>query len=56
MVEALLEKKGRSAAGVAVIDFAAYKEEQYELLAAAVRARLDMKKIYEIAGLAEGGR
>ncbi len=56
VVEALLEKKGRSAAGVAVIDFAAYKEEQYELLAAAVRARLDMKKIYEIAGLAEGGR
>ncbi len=53
VVEALLAKKGRKAEAVEVIDFAAYKEEQYDLLAAGVRARLDMAKLYQI--LEQGG-
>ena len=30
------------------IDFAAFKETQYDILAAELRKHLDMKKIYEI--------
>ena len=30
------------------VDFAAFKETQYDILAAELRKHLDMKKIYEI--------
>ena len=30
------------------VDFAAFKEQQYDILAAELRKHLDMKKIYEI--------
>ena len=30
------------------VDFQAFKETQYDILAAALREHLDMKKIYEI--------
>jgi adenosylcobyric acid synthase len=38
-------------APASAFDFAAYKEEQYDILAAAVREHLDMGLIYELLGL-----
>ena len=37
------------------VDFAAFKETQYDILAAELRKHMDMKKIYEILenGIAE---
>ena len=46
-VNCLLKAKGLSAAE-AVEDWASYKERQYDILASACRAALDMDKIYEI--------
>ena len=46
-VNCLLKAKGLSAAE-AVEDWASYKERQYDILADACRAALDMDKIYEI--------
>ena len=53
VVEALLAKKGLSLDDVKVIDYKAYKEHQYDILAQSLRENLDMKKINEIlqAGL-----
>jgi adenosylcobyric acid synthase len=48
VVEALLKKKGLSPDDVKVIDYATYKEQQYDLLAEQMRKHLDMKKIYAI--------
>ncbi len=48
IVRALYERKGLSFSPDAPFDVHAYKESQYEQLAAAVRAALDMEFIYKI--------
>lgn len=48
VVEALLAKKGLSPEDVKVIDYQAYKEQQYDLLADSIRENLDMDKVKEI--------
>lgn len=48
ILEALAEKKGISLSGLQQMDFAAWKEKQYDLLAEGLRAHLDMDKIYQI--------
>lgn len=48
IVMALGEKKGIDMSQVASVDFAAFKEIQYDKLAEGLRQNLDMKKIYEI--------
>ncbi len=48
IVLSLAEKKGIDMSGVATMDFAAYKEQQYDKLAAELRAHLDMEAIYRI--------
>ncbi|MDR0314054.1 MAG: cobyric acid synthase [Treponema sp.] len=50
LIKALCAQKGISAPGGA-FDFRAYKEEQYNKLADAVRKNLDMGFIYEILGI-----
>ncbi len=47
-VKALAEKKGVTFDTAASMDFAAFKETQYDLLAKGLRESLDMKRIYEI--------
>ena len=42
------KKKGVDISEMTGIDFAAFKETQYDILAAELRKHLDMKKIYEI--------
>lgn len=44
----LSQKKGIDVCQITGTDFAAFKESQYDLLAAGLREHLDMKKIYEI--------
>ena len=41
-------QKGIDVSQMTGIDFAAFKETQYDILAAELRKHLDMKKIYEI--------
>ena len=48
MVGLLFARKGLDASVVHTIDYAQYKEQQYDKLAQALRDSLDMKKIYEI--------
>ncbi|MDD3218535.1 MAG: cobyric acid synthase [Lachnospiraceae bacterium] len=48
IVEAIGGLKGIDVSQMSSIDFAAFKETQYDLLAAGLREHLDMKKIYEI--------
>lgn len=48
IVEALLAKKGKKMEDIQTINFAEYKRQQYDILADAIRANLDMPKIYEI--------
>ena len=48
IVRVLGEKKGIDVSQMTGIDFAAFKETQYDILAAELRKHLDMKKIYEI--------
>ena len=47
VVRVLGEKKGIDVSQMTGIDFAAFKETQYDILAAELRKHLDMKKIYE---------
>ncbi len=47
-VKALAKKKGVALDTAASMDFAAFKETQYDLLAKGLRESLDMKRIYEI--------
>ncbi|MFR8549032.1 MAG: cobyric acid synthase [Lachnospiraceae bacterium] len=54
LLRSLAEKKGISMDQLAEMDYAAFKETQYDILADELRKNLDMKKIYEILGL--GGR
>lgn len=42
------EKKGLDVSEMTGVDFAAFKETQYDILASELRKHLDMKKIYEI--------
>ena len=50
LLQALLEKKGLSAVQreTGSFDYAAYREQQYDILAEQLRANLDMKTIYRI--------
>ena len=50
VVRVLGEKKGIDVSQMTGIDFAAFKETQYDILAAELRKHLDMKKIYDILG------
>ena len=48
VVKALAEKKGIDPAGLAQMDYAAYKETQYDKMADILRKYLDMEQIYRI--------
>lgn len=48
LVAGLLEAKGLDASAAVAIDMAAYKQEQYDALAAGVRESLDMELVYRI--------
>lgn len=48
LVEALGEEKGIDVSEMTGVDFAQFKETQYDKLAQGLREHLDMKKIYEI--------
>ncbi len=48
VVTALGRAKGLDVSQITAVDFAAFKESQYDILAAELRRHLDMKKIYEI--------
>lgn len=48
MIRVIGEKKGIDVENMTGVDFAAFKEQQYDILAAELRKHLDMKKIYEI--------
>lgn len=48
LVRAAGNKKGVDVSQMAGVDFAAFKEQQYDILAAELRRHLDMEKIYEI--------
>ena len=48
IVQIIGEKKGLDVSGMTGMDFQAFKETQYDILAAELRKHLDMKKIYEI--------
>ena len=51
IISAVMEKKGLSADCVGSFDMHAYKEEQYDKLAAAVRENVDLNRIYRIMGI-----
>ncbi len=55
LIRALGAWKGIDVSEMASVDFAAFKEKQYDILADELRRHLDMKKIYEIleAGIEE---
>ena len=55
MRSALLSKKGICAEALTQ-DYAAFKESQYDLLAAEVRKALDMEQIYRMMEKQEGDR
>lgn len=48
IVEAIGRTKGLDMSEIQAMDFAAFKETQYDLLADGLRKNLDMKKIYQI--------
>lgn len=48
VVEAIGRKKGIDVSEMTGVDFAQFKETQYDLLADGLRKHLDMKKVYEI--------
>ena len=48
LVRAVGEKKGIDVSDMAGVDFAAFKETQYNILASELRKHLDMTRIYEI--------
>lgn len=51
LVKALAEKKGLAFDGLEHMDYKAYREQQYDKLAKALRESLDMKRIYKMMGL-----
>ena len=48
LIKAIGDKKGIDVAEMAGIDFAAFKETQYDILASELRKAMDMEKIYRI--------
>ena len=48
IVSAIGRAKGLDVSEIQAVDFAAFKETQYDLLADGLRKNLDMKKIYQI--------
>ena len=48
VVHALAERKGIDPEGLAQVDYAAYKETQYNKMADILRQHLDMEAIYRI--------
>ena len=48
LVSALLDAKGLDANDVRAVDMKAYKEEQYDKLAQAMRDNMDMELVYRI--------
>ncbi len=48
MLGILLRRKGLEPSALRAVDYRAYQEEQYDLLAAALRESLDMERIYRI--------
>ncbi|MFQ8689268.1 MAG: cobyric acid synthase [Blautia sp.] len=48
LIQALGQSKGVDVTEMTGVDFAAFKESQYDILAEGLREHLDMKKIYEI--------
>ena len=44
----MYKRQGIDVSEMEGVDFAAFKESQYDILAAELRKHLDMKKIYEI--------
>ena len=48
LIRAAGKKKGMDVSRMEGVDFASFKEQQYDILAAELRKHLDMKKIYEI--------
>lgn len=48
LIQALGQSKGVDVTEMTGLDFAAFKESQYDILAEGLRKHLDMKKIYEI--------
>jgi adenosylcobyric acid synthase len=48
IVQSLAKEKGITMDEIAVMDYAKFKETQYDILADTLRKHLDMKKIYEI--------
>ena len=55
LIRAAGKKKGVDVSQMEGVDFAAFKETQYDILAAELRKHLDMKKIYEILEEGTGG-
>ena len=51
LANALAARKGVSLSGAEAFDYAAFKETQYDKLAATLREYLDMERIYEIMGI-----
>ncbi|MDD6661772.1 MAG: cobyric acid synthase [Lachnospiraceae bacterium] len=51
VVQALAEKKGVADQLGSAVDFAAFREQQYDLLAEGLRKHLDMERIYQIMGI-----
>ena len=51
VVQALAKKKGVADQLGSAVDFAAFKEQQYDLLAEGLRKHLDMERIYRIMGI-----
>ena len=55
VVSALLEKKGLTAVRNEEFHYAAYREQQYDRLAAVIRESFDMAAVYEMMGI-DGNR
>lgn len=53
MAEALMKKKGYEPEQAKAFDYASYKEQQYDNLAAQLREHLDMDQIYGMIGLTQ---
>lgn len=53
IVESLLNTKGLDFSAIKTFNIADYKNEQYDILADAMRAAIDMKYVYELLGLGE---
>lgn len=55
LIRAVGEKKGIDVSNMEGVDFAAFKETQYDILAAELRKHFDIKKIYQILEEGIGG-